>query len=685
MNVRKKILIILFLGCALLAQSAIAATIVAASDASATSKASAQYVCDGSSDQTEINDALARGGEVILTEGTFRTSGTVFCKSGNTLTGKGQDKTIISMAGDYAARIDIAQPNVKVQDLTITQRGWLMITTSHVTVEDVTIRDSKKTAPTVNGMFFVWADGRVCEDIAFTRCIAQDVGSTGFNLNGQKSPRENRNIRFEGCKAIRCGNEGSGKIWAVGFDFHEGADLYDLTVNNCYAEDCWESGFYFEPNFYNGEDPNQAIPVQVNSKVTNCVAVNNGWRNNLDTAFYKTGFYLSSAVTLTGCDSKNNKNNGFWVWQSAKDVILNSCTDDGSDKAFQVRTGSNLKFNDCTSWNARTYALYAWGTSGAIFDNFRIINPKKTSGAVCLGLREDHPNDPWAVTGCTFDILLTGANKDTLIRYDNAYNNKITINGIGPVTHHADPDTHADRLGFNLANDNARCRQGRDPRHDRGRGLQRRRRGRGLPRRRGRELWRRLQAKRGRRHRVQRRGRQPRRRLDAVVGVAQVHGERHEGRHLRRRVQGGVAELGYLLQARRGRDGRGNGLGPEHGQLRYVRRGQEAGHPDRRRARPADLDQREPQPLLHEVHRHGTQTPTTPPTTPTFAGAAIPGLIQAENYNTGGEGVAYHDTTSARTKAAPTARPRASTSSWRAARAATWSAGSGPASGSSTR
>ena len=60
MNVRKKILIILLLGCALLAQSAIAATIVAASDASAASKSSAQYVCDGSNDQAEINDALAR-------------------------------------------------------------------------------------------------------------------------------------------------------------------------------------------------------------------------------------------------------------------------------------------------------------------------------------------------------------------------------------------------------------------------------------------------------------------------------------------------------------------------------------------------------------------------------------------------------------------------------------------------
>ncbi len=434
MNVKGKIFFILFFGCALLAQSALAATIVAASDASASSKATANYVCDGSGDQTELNAALASGGEVVMTEGTFRTSGTVYVKSGNIFRGQGPDKTVLSMAGDYAARVDIAQSGVTVSDFKITNRGWLMITTSNVKVHDVTIQDSKKTAPTVNGMFFVWADGKVCENIEFVRCKAIDVGSTGFNLNGQKSPRVNRNIRFDDCLALRCGNAGSGKIWAVGFDFHEGADLYDLTVNNCRADDCWESGFYFEPNFYNGNDPNTAIPVQVNSRVSNCVAVNNGWRNTEPTRFYMTGYYLSCGVTLTNCVSVNSKNNGFWVWQGAKDVILNGCTDDGSDKSFQVRTGTNLKFNNCVSKNARTHALYMWGSSGVVFGNFKIYNPKKSSGAISLGLREDHPNDPWAVTGCTLDILLSGADPNTLIRYYNAKNNQITINGFTPGT-----------------------------------------------------------------------------------------------------------------------------------------------------------------------------------------------------------------------------------------------------------
>jgi len=429
MKVWKLVLCALILGIVLLAQSAIAATIVAASDASATSKASAQYICDGVNDQVELNNALARGGEVVMTEGTFRTSGTIVVKGNTVFRGQGPGKTVLSMAGDYGARVDISQPDVTVKDFKITQRGWLMITTSRVKVHDVTIQDSKKTAPTVNGMFFVWASNTACEDIEFIRCKAIDVGSTGFNLNGQGSPRVNRNIRFDDCLALRCGNAGSGKIWAVGFDFHEGADLYDLTVTNCRAEDCWESGFYFEPNFWNGNDPNRAIPVQVNSRLSNCVAVNNGWRNTEPTRFYMTGYYLTCGVTVTNCVSVNSRNNGFWLWQNSKDVILNGCTDDGSDKSFQVRTGTNLRFNDCISKNARTHALYMWGSSGVVFDKFRIINPKKSSGAVSLGLREDHPNDPWPVTGCTLDILLTGGDPGTLVNYYNAKNNKITING----------------------------------------------------------------------------------------------------------------------------------------------------------------------------------------------------------------------------------------------------------------
>jgi hypothetical protein len=445
---RRIILILLVLATAgavgaLTTVSATPTIIVAAADAPADIASIAHVRCDGHGDQAEINRAFAslpqEGGVVQLTPGNYHTDGTISPRGGTTLTGAGETATVISMEGDYGARIDIAQPYTTVQSLTITNRGWLMITTSHVRVHDVTIRDSKKTAPTVNGMFFVWADGRVCEDIEFVRCKAIDVGSTGFNLNGCRSPRVNRNIKFDSCLALRCGNEGSGKKWAVGFDFHEGADLYDLLVTNCRAEDCWETGFYFEPNFWNEVDPNTAIPVQVNSRMYDCVAINNGWRNTEPTRFYMSGFYLSSGVTLERCVAVGNKQNGFWVWQGAEDVILKDCTDQSSDVAFQIRTGTNIVVDNCYSRDARTYGLYTWGNDGHTI-NLHIIEPRRDAGYISIGTRLDHPNENWAARNTNFNITVAGAPVTAAFETAKGSNNRIVIREAGNTTPQMVPD-----------------------------------------------------------------------------------------------------------------------------------------------------------------------------------------------------------------------------------------------------
>ncbi len=58
-----------------------ATLVVAASNSGAKSKAAADYVCDGTSDQTEINNAITAlpsvGGKVLLLEGTYNISGTI--------------------------------------------------------------------------------------------------------------------------------------------------------------------------------------------------------------------------------------------------------------------------------------------------------------------------------------------------------------------------------------------------------------------------------------------------------------------------------------------------------------------------------------------------------------------------------------------------------------------------------
>jgi parallel beta-helix repeat protein len=76
-------------------------TIVAATDSTQAEKDSADYVADGTADQTEINSALtaASGGKVLLLAGTYTVSGTITIPSNTTLQGIGSGSTIFSVAG----------------------------------------------------------------------------------------------------------------------------------------------------------------------------------------------------------------------------------------------------------------------------------------------------------------------------------------------------------------------------------------------------------------------------------------------------------------------------------------------------------------------------------------------------------------------------------------------------------
>jgi polygalacturonase len=85
---------------------------VAASDAHATVKAQADYLCDGTDDDVQIQAAIdalaAAGGKVVLTEGTF-TIGTAPVLASNTcLVGQGMGITTIIQvdSGDLAILID---------------------------------------------------------------------------------------------------------------------------------------------------------------------------------------------------------------------------------------------------------------------------------------------------------------------------------------------------------------------------------------------------------------------------------------------------------------------------------------------------------------------------------------------------------------------------------------------------
>ena len=79
-----------------------ATLIVAASDSKDTSRA--DYVCDGTDDQEEINQAIsdlpASGGRVVLLEGTYTISGTINVSNNVTLEGQGGG-SLIKFSGDF--------------------------------------------------------------------------------------------------------------------------------------------------------------------------------------------------------------------------------------------------------------------------------------------------------------------------------------------------------------------------------------------------------------------------------------------------------------------------------------------------------------------------------------------------------------------------------------------------------
>jgi hypothetical protein len=78
--------------------------LVAASDASSLTRSRADYLCNGASDEVEINGALAAlpliGGRVVLSEGTFNTAAPIVVPQGTTLEGMGEQATVISLVAD---------------------------------------------------------------------------------------------------------------------------------------------------------------------------------------------------------------------------------------------------------------------------------------------------------------------------------------------------------------------------------------------------------------------------------------------------------------------------------------------------------------------------------------------------------------------------------------------------------
>ena len=178
--------------------------VVAASGASRRIKAAADYVCDGTADQTEINNAInalgSTGGLVQLSEGTFFLAAPVVVKSDITLQGMGGG-TILNQNTAATDGIQLQKSNVRMGVHNLRIQGGSALTDAVPGGSAILIKNNRQCF-----VRNIWVDGVTPTDDRwkFGIDINDDAGSTpsrhilvdGFNIESISSAADSTGIRL---------------------------------------------------------------------------------------------------------------------------------------------------------------------------------------------------------------------------------------------------------------------------------------------------------------------------------------------------------------------------------------------------------------------------------------------------------------------------------------------------------
>ncbi|WP_292520031.1 hypothetical protein [Methanoculleus sp.] len=460
----------------LLVQSAAAAPttlFVAASDSSSTSKAQANYTCDGLDDQVEVQAAFAAlpdGGTVALTEGTFNCSGSILPPSGTTLRGRGPEATNLSFSRN--GMLNVSEERVTLDgfrvggggytnmstDTTLDLTQWLGVVTihaSHTKIHNVT----GTADASIQAVFLLLHNPNIyapiLEDVEFVNCRAVDAGTYGFLHNAWGSENTTiRNVRYESCQALNCGRYGAFNQWVTGFDFAEQNGIEGLRVSNCSAEGSLESGFHFEWD-----------PVKRDCVFINCSSLNNGQKPCPDTYrigdpdFFGSGFYLPGGqVSLINCHAGENSVFGFFI-VNPDGMLLYNCTESGTGRreiaglpakpisycilqSMPVLSNPSLIMEHCRSLDSNGWGIFACGTENALIRDFTMTNPAGIDGAGAIlgcpsGAFLVNSTIDAGVSNSTVELSASGDRPQTLIYIVNnrnvMYSGRIISDAVQPV------------------------------------------------------------------------------------------------------------------------------------------------------------------------------------------------------------------------------------------------------------
>ena len=325
----------------------IATRTVAASDASSTAKALADYVCDGVADQVEINAALADiatpGGVVLLSEGRFTLAAPVVLGAGwQGLRGMGMGATTLAAVNNGGAPLNVGLVQVagnwcELADLTVdgnkanNAAQTLMIGVYVGATQNPAVRRVRVLNSAQHGLV-VWNVARngVIRDCLFEGSAALGVSAYAgagqpLLLSGCVARSNLVGFYVEGGTVVLSDCQALANTYQ-GFDVHANADA---SLDRCTARGNGAEGFN--------------LVGAIRTRLCDCRAITN----------VGAGFKTDAAqAQVVGCTASGTTGSGYGFWSApgATDVLYEGCTSlDNADAGFFHDAAGVSSYVGCTA------------------------------------------------------------------------------------------------------------------------------------------------------------------------------------------------------------------------------------------------------------------------------------------------------------------------------------------------
>ncbi|MDD4985453.1 MAG: right-handed parallel beta-helix repeat-containing protein [Dehalococcoidales bacterium] len=291
--------------------------VVAASDASAQFKLQADYICDGTADDVQIQEAIdalpASGGRVVLSEGIFTVNDRIDVSSNTTLSGSGWGTILRVVPATFPDNISVIR----------------LSSVSESIVRDLLIDGE-------------WDNGRVNNDLGIelrdcTDCLVENVyvmecRGQGIVTGGTSTTRCN----ISNC--ILYHNEHRG--------INIGQEATHILVSDCQAIDNAYSGFLV------GSDGISATFIEF----VNCIVKEPSGANTAPAFVIQAG---SDHCKLTNCISYMSNHRGFEI--AGDYCSLVNCGSYNSEIYGYEVSGSHSSLVNCVSYKDTTYGFFVTG------------------------------------------------------------------------------------------------------------------------------------------------------------------------------------------------------------------------------------------------------------------------------------------------------------------------------------